>query len=201
MADEATPAPATPAPPTEETKTEQSVPYSRFAEVNDKAKQATQELQELKQRLQELEDRDKSEIERERTQRERLQAELQEREAKLVQVERGSWVRDAAVEAKFIDPTDALGRIDLSKIESASDAKREVKKIAESAKHLIQSEAPPTPQIGQVIAGGQPVDPNNLTPQQQAVLAQQKENEEFLNELKAASEQGWKSTSVGLLDG
>jgi hypothetical protein len=195
MPDEATPttpaaSPETPAPPVEETKT---VPYERFAEVNNKAKAEREAREDLERRLQELEDRDKSELERERAQRERLSAELEEKQRHLVKVERGSWVRDAAVEAKFIDPTDALGRVSLDAIESESDARKAVKRIAEQAKHLIQQEAPVAPQIGQVVAGGQPVNPNAPDPKQD-------ENERFLAELKEASSRGWSQSSTGLLD-
>lgn len=180
-------------PPDPSPKADQTVPYDRFKQVNDEAKAAKEQLKSLEQRLQEIEDKDKSELERERAQRERLQTELQEREARLTRVERGQWVREAAAEAKFIDPTDALGRVDLSQIESEADAKREVKKIADKAKHLVQAEPEPPPVPGRVLANGQPADPNAPDPRQE-------ENEKFLAELKAKSAEGWTSSSVGILD-
>lgn len=191
---EETTTPAPEAAPAEPAKTpeEKTVPYDRFAQVNGQAQEAKKKLEEMQARLQEIEDRDKTELERERSQRERLEAELQDRETRLVRVERGSWVRDAAMDANFIDPADALGRIDLSEIESATEARRAVKKIAEEAKHLIRQEAP-RPEIGQVVRDGQPVTAANPA-------TVDEESEKFLEELRAASRSGWSSSGAGLLD-
>lgn len=185
-------APATPAPPAP--TDDKSVPYERFVQVNDQAKAAKKRADELESRLQELEDRDKSELERERSQRERYENELRERDQRLTSLERGGWVKGAASAANFIDPADALGRIDLSTIESETDARRAVKKIAEEAKHLVKAEDPtPPPVPGRVLSGGHPVDPNVPNPSSE-------ENEQFLDELKKASSAGWVSSSTGLMD-
>lgn len=186
-----TPEPTTVAPPAE-TPPERTVPYDRFVEVNQKAKESASELKALQTRLQELEDKDKSELERERTQRERLQQELQARDTRLTQLERGSWVRDAANEHKFHDPADAVALVDLSKVESEADAKREVKRIASDKKHLVRQEQE-TPQIGQVLQNGAPTPPTPGAPQAD------QESAAFLDELKKAASDGWSSTS-GLLD-
>lgn len=183
----AEPAP-TPAPPAEKT-----VPYDRFKEVNDALKSEKDARKEMEDRLRELEDKDKSELERERAARERAEAELNETKSGLTRLERSSWVRDAAVEAKFIDSADAIGRVNLAEIESESDAKKAVKRIAENAKHLIQAEPPTPPVAGQVVRQGQVVDPNAPDPARE-------ESERFVQELKTASERGRSVSSVGLLD-
>ncbi len=185
----------TPAPEPEKT-----VPYERFAQVNQKAADATKQLGEMQARIQEIEDRDKSEVERASTQlqreqakREGLEAELQDNQKRLVNLERSQWIRNAAAEANFIDSTDALGRVDLSNIETETEAKRAIKKIAENATHLIRQESP-RPEIGRVVQGGQPVQPGQQAP------PPDNRDEEFLAELKAASTGGWSSSGAGLLD-
>lgn len=185
-------APETPPAPTEtpaESAPEQrTVPYDRFQQVNQEARQAKQQLEELNTRLQELEDRDKSEVERERTQRERAQTEAQELKARLQNLERGSLVRSAAAEAGFIDPDDAVGFVSLSEIESEKDAVQAVRNLAKRKQHLIKQAQPPA-QIGQVLANGQPTQAGG--PSQRDIEAEQ-----FLEQVKTAQESGWFSSPV-----
>lgn len=159
MADEpattTTTEPAEPAEPVTQPKEPQTVPYDRFAQVNQQAKDAQKQLKEMQDRLQELEDRDKSELERERSQRERAQQEKTDLEQRLVSLERGQWVRAAAQAAKFVDVDDAVAHLDLAGIESERDAKKAVEKLAERKQHLVRQE-PQRPEIGQVLKGGQP---------------------------------------------
>lgn len=201
MADTPPVTPDTPEAPPEtppEPKDEKTVPYDRFQQVNQQAKEAKEAQKRLEDRLAELEDRDKSELDRHRAQlereqkeRERLASELAQRDQRLTQLERGNWVRAAAQEAKFIDPEDAVLHASLGEIESERDAKQAVKRIAESKKHLIRQE-PERPEIGRVLQGGQPVDPGKPDPAAE-------ENQKFLDELKAASQSGWRA-APGLLD-
>lgn len=182
--------PVTEAKPAETPETpvaERTVPYDRFAQVNQEAKQAKQQLEELSNRLQELEDKDKSDLDRERTQRERAVSEANELKARLANLERGSLVRSAAAAAGFIDPDDAVGFVNLSEVESEKDAEQAVKRLAKRKQHLIKQATPPA-QIGQVLTNGQPTQGGQ--PQRDA------EAEQFLAQVKAAQESGWFSSPV-----
>ena len=119
------------------------------------AKEAREELNGLSTRLQQIEDRDKSEVERERSARERAEQERNTLTDRLTKLERGGWVRQAAQEASFVDPEDAVVHVDLSDIESERDAERAVKRLADRKKHLVQDEQR-QPQVGQVPQPGQP---------------------------------------------
>jgi hypothetical protein len=120
----------------------QKVPYERFEEVNQRAKKASQELEDLRTKLIEFEDRDKSEVERERAARERAESQLGELLGKVTALEKGSWVRSAAAELEFHDPEDAVTYLmpKLAGVEDEREAKRLVKKLAESKKHLVRAE-------------------------------------------------------------
>lgn len=200
MSDEPTTATAT---ATAEPPAERTVPYDRFKAVNDKLAEANRRAEEAAQRAQELEDRDKSELEQARSKIEKLEAknaelsgEVETLGGKLVNNERSAWVKDAAAQAKFIDPTDALGRVDLSSIEDRDAAKKAVAEVAKEAKHLIAAEGPTPPQIGRVLENGQPVQPT----QPQDPNAPSPEDVAFLAELKAASSAGWSSSGARLLE-
>ena len=75
----------------------QKVPYDRFEEVNTRAKQAETQLAELQAKLVEFEDRDKSETERERAARERAERRAEELLTQVTGLQKGSWVRSAAL--------------------------------------------------------------------------------------------------------
>lgn len=180
---------------------ERTVPYDRFKAVNDKLAEATRKAEEAAQKAQELEDRDKTELEQVRSKLEKAEARNAELEGevgnlsgKLTRNERSGWVRDAASKANFIDPADALGRVNLDEVETEAEAQKAVKTIADNAKHLLASDKPDPPQVGQVIRAGQPVSTNGEKD------PQVEENERFLTELKEASSKGWSSSSTGLID-
>jgi hypothetical protein len=65
------------------------IPYSRFEEVNKRAKKAEQELQELRDRILDFEDRDKSEAERDKARAERAERELSQMMQKVTGLEKG----------------------------------------------------------------------------------------------------------------
>lgn len=195
------PATAPPADPPADPPAERTVPYDRFKAVNDRLAEANRKAEEEAQKRQELEDRDKSELEQERSKREKAEARIAELQGEvegltgtITASQRSGWVKDAATKANFIDPADALGRVDLSSIEDEAAAKAAVKKVADDAKHLIAGEAPPPPQVGQVIRNGQPVPPSG-EPDPAAA-----ENEAFLQELKEANQRGWSTSTTGLIE-
>lgn len=164
---------------------DRTVPYDRFQQVNEAAKTAKAQLEEMKTRLEELESRDQSELERERKAREKYESGFNEMQQKLTVVERSSWLRSAAAEAGFDDPEDAVAFISPSSVESVEQAEREVKKLAKRKPKLLR-ETSPAPPIGQVLANGQRVDPN----------AQQRDEhaEQFAAQIRAAQDtDGWQS--------
>lgn len=188
-----TPAAATPAPAAEPVApSEQTVPYSRFAQVNETAKAAQKQLQEMQDRLEELESRDKSELERERSKRTQFEQQAAEMATRLERVERSGWIRSAAAVANFEDPDDAVAFISTQAVESAEDAEKAVKALAKRKPKLLR-EQQPSPQIGQVVHNGVPVPPGGQQPQQpeidpaaQALLAQ----------VQAAQAAGWTSSPL-----
>lgn len=164
---------------------DRTVPYDRFQQVNEKAKAAQQELDEMKSRLEELESRDQSELERERKQREKYETAATEMQQRLERMERSSWIRSAAAEAGFDDPEDAVAFISPGAVESAEQAEKEVKRLAKRKPKLLRDSSP-APPIGQVLANGQRVDPN----------AQQRDEhaEQFAAQIRAAQDtDGWQS--------
>lgn len=142
----------------EKTGEDQRIPYSRFEEVNKRAKQAEQELADLRSRLTEFEDRDKSEVERAQARAQRAEQELNKLMGKVTSLEKGAWVRSAAAELNFHDPEDAVSHLrdQLGGLEDQSDAKRLVRSLAKSRKHLIREEKKDDRRpIGQMFAGEQ----------------------------------------------
>lgn len=134
----------------------QKVPYERFEEINTRYKEAERRLEDLQSKLVEFEDRDKSETERERAARERAEAKAEELFQQVTGLQKGSWVRSAALEVGFHDPEDAVTYLSgkLAGIEDEREAKRLVKKLAESKKHLVREEQKQTrPTINRVFGG------------------------------------------------
>jgi hypothetical protein len=136
---------------------DQRIPYQRFEEVNKRARQAEKELSDLRSRLLEFEDRDKSEVDRERSARQRAESQLAELTGKVTGLEKGSWVRSVAAELNFHDPEDAVQHLrdQLGGLEDQSDARRLVKNLAKTKKHLIREEKKEAgrPSVGQMFAG------------------------------------------------
>jgi hypothetical protein len=108
-------------------------------------------------------------------------------------VERQTWIRDAAREAKFDDPADAVAFIDVSDVSDFEDALDQVKQLAKRKPRLLRQES--TPQIGQVVKDGRrvqreqgPARQDNLSP----------DEEDFLGQLKGAmSSSGWQNVPFG----
>lgn len=185
MADQA---PDTTAPAVADTPAEQTVPYSRFAEVNQTAKAAQKQLEEMQSRLEELESRDKSELERERSKREQFEQQARELSARMEKVERSGWIRSAAAALNFDDPDDAVAFISTAEIGSREDAEKAVNKLAKRKPKLLR-DASPSPAIGQVLANGQPVQADGqkqTDPAAEALLAQ----------ITAAQASGWTSVPI-----
>jgi DNA repair exonuclease SbcCD ATPase subunit len=171
-----------------EVPAERTVPYERFQQVNQQAKEAKQQLEDLRGRLEELETRDQSEVERERAKREQYESRSRELEQRLTVMERSSWLRSAAADAGFDDPEDAVAFINPSSVESEDEAERAVKKLAKRKPKLLRDTSP-APQIGQVLANGQRVDPNAPQRDQDA--------EAFMAQIRAAQdEDGWQSIPI-----
>jgi hypothetical protein len=136
----------------------QKVPYERFEEVNTRARKAEEELASIRDKLIALEDRDKSETERERAARERAEAKAEELFAQVTGLQKGSWVRSAALEVGFHDPEDAVTYLSgkLAGIEDEREAKKLVKRLAEDKKHLVrQEEKKERPTLSRVFGEGQ----------------------------------------------
>lgn len=156
----------------------QKVPYERFEEVNTRAKLAEQKLEELQSKLVEFEDRDKSETERERAARERAEAKAAELFEQVTGLQKGSWVRSAALEVGFHDPEDAVTYLSgkLAGIEDEREAKRLVKKLAESKKHLVRNEEKQQrPTLSRVFGNEQQPNGQRQQPQNPAQAAAQAE--------------------------
>jgi hypothetical protein len=136
---------------------DQRIPYQRFEEVNKRARQAEKELADLRSKILEFEDRDKSEVDRERSARQRAESQLAELTGKVTSLEKGSWVRSVAAELNFHDPEDAVQHLrdQLGGLEDQTDARRLVRNLAKSKKHLIREEKKedPRPSIGQMFSG------------------------------------------------
>lgn len=178
-----TPAPAADPP-------EQTVPYSRFAEVNQTAKQAQQQLKEMQDRLEELENRDKSELERERSKRTQFEQQASELSARLERMERSGWIRSAAAAAGFEDPDDAVAFIPSDSIESSDDAAKAVKDLAKRKPKLLRDTTPTQPQVGQVLQNGQPVTAGKSEPEIDPASL------ELLKQVQAAQASGWTSSPI-----
>lgn len=179
--------PATP--PPADPPAERTVPYDRFAQVNEQKAAAQQQLEEMQQRLQELEDRDKSELDKERSKREQFEQQATEMSQQLQRMERSAWLRSAAAEAGFDDPEDAVAFINPGSVDSAEAAEKEVKKLAKRKPKLLR-ETTAAPQIGQVLANGQRVDASSPQADENAKA--------FAAQIAAAQEtDGWQSIPLG----
>jgi hypothetical protein len=177
---------------------EQRVPYSRFEEVNKRYKKAEQELSELRNKILEFEDRDKSEVDRERNARQRAESQLTDLMGKVTGLEKGAWVRSAAAELNFHDPEDAVSHLrdQLAGLDDQSDAKRLVRSLAKTKKHLIREEKQPERRpIGQMFAGEHVQQQQNGQAQrptpQQAAAERELQFAQGLSEQLSKFRDGW----------
>jgi DNA repair exonuclease SbcCD ATPase subunit len=157
MAEEQAPQPTPDAPEgAEKAAEEQRIPYARFEEVNTRAKHAEKELEDLRQRIVDFEERDKSEAERAQARAQRAESQLANLQNTVTAMQKGSWVRSAATELGFHDPEDAIAHLaeKLARLEDERDAKRMVKSLAQSKKHLIRNDEAKDerPRIGKVFS-------------------------------------------------
>jgi hypothetical protein len=123
-----------------EEQAEQTIPYGRFKEVNERLKAAEAAAQSAAEELKKREEAELSEKERAEKQAAEAVARAEAAEARATTLERSSWVRDAA--SSFNDPADAVAMLDLSEIDSADKAKAAVEELGKSKPHLVKSEQP-----------------------------------------------------------
>ena len=148
---------------------EQTVPYSRFEQVNKKAKEADTQRKALEKTVADLqkamEDRASEglpELERMKNDMAKAQKRADEAEARaeaadkaVARSARERMVQAAALAQNFADPSDASAFVNLDDIEDEKDAERAVKDLAKRKKHLLKAEEPKLP--GRVLANGQPI--------------------------------------------
>lgn len=121
----------------------------------EKQERAERELEELRDRLLEFEERDKSEAERAKSRADRAESQLTQLQGKVTALQKGAWVRSVAADLGFHDPEDAVAHLgeQLGQFEDERDAKRAVKTLAQSKKHLIRRDEDKQdngPRIGRV---------------------------------------------------
>jgi len=135
--------------PTTDDPTEQRVPLDRFRSVTQENQTLRSQLDELSKWKQEQEDAALSEVERERVAREKAEADAASAHALVKQLERGAWVRSAAVAAGFADPEDAVALIDLDGVSEYDSAATAVRTLADAKPHLVaQTSSGPRPMAG-----------------------------------------------------
>ena len=141
---------------------EQRVPLDRFRQVTSENKDLKAQLDELAKWKEEQEQAQLSELERERQAREKAEAAASEAAELAQNLERGSWLRSAALAAGFADPDDAVALVGTADVENAEAAAAKVKELADKKPHLLRTgEAGPAP-IGAPLGGSAPtVDPDD----------------------------------------
>lgn len=125
-------------------------------------KKAERELSDLREKILQFEDRDKSDLERAQERATRAETQLQQLSQKVTSLEKGAWVRSAAAEFNFHDPEDAVVNLtdQLAGFEDQREARRAVERLAKAKQHLTRQEKKDSrPSIGQVLANGQPQQP------------------------------------------
>jgi predicted RNase H-like nuclease (RuvC/YqgF family) len=181
--------------------TDRTVPYSRFREVNAENKRLKQQVEQFGGRLEELETRDQTELQRERNKRQQYERELSEMQERATRIERSGWLRDAAREAKFMDPEDAIAQIGTGEVEDYDDAITAVKQLAKRKPYMVRQEAA-GPKVGEVMRDGRrqdgqraQQDPRRNAP---ADAGMNSEQHAFLDQLRQAQENaGWQSVPFG----
>ena len=168
------------------------IPYDRFKAANDKAKTLERDLAEMRSRLEERDDAEKSDVERLTKRAEAAEAKITAAEGRVVELERGGWIRTAAEKAGFIDSTDALSRARLGELDTEADAQAFVKQLAKDAKHLIAPKDD-RPGVERVLQGGQPVDDKPTGP-----AGPNEADQTLLAQIKAqADSAGWTEVPFG----
>lgn len=119
---------------------EQTIPYGRFKEVNERLKAAEAAAQSAAEELKKREEAELSERERAEKQAAEAVARAEAAEARATNLERSAWVRDAA--SNFNDPADAVAMLELAEIDSADKAKAAVEELGKSKPHLVKAEQP-----------------------------------------------------------
>jgi len=135
--------PASPAPSQQET-----VSYDRFKQVNDKLQAEADRAKALDAQLKQIQRQGQSEAERAIAERDdalalvsQIQQERDDAIRQADEVRRAGIIRDAAAAAGFIDPADAVARLSNRDVKTAAAAEREVKALADSAPHLVSTQA------------------------------------------------------------
>lgn len=166
MSDDAPAPEATqPAAPTEPAKpaAEKTVSYDRFTEVNEGYKSLKAELAETQRKLQEREEAEMSAADREKAGRARAEEERDSVKAETETYKRSRLIAKAARGTGFTDPDFAAEYLaSRGDIETDAQATKAVEALAKRIPGLVKQE-PPTPQLGQVLENGQPVDPKTAT--------------------------------------
>lgn len=145
---------------TEQSEGDQRVPLDRFRSVTSENKELRTELEDLKKWKEEQEQAQLSEIERERAAREKAEATAQEATEKALNLERGGWLRSAALAAGFADPDDAIALIGTKEIENSDGAAAAVKDLAEKKPHLLREGRDGPAPLGSPTAGNAPSSAN-----------------------------------------
>lgn len=172
----------TPGPEGEKTADEQRIPYARFEEVNKRARSAEKELKDLRARIMDFEERDKSEAERAQARAQRAESQLAGMQETVTAMQKGAWVRSVAAELNFHDPEDAVAHLTdrLANLEDERDARRAVKALSQSKKHLIRADESKDerPRVGRVFnAEDRATQPGNGQPLSRDQLAAHRETE------------------------
>lgn len=157
------------------TEPEQTVPYSRFEQVNRKAKEAAaetaalrKETEQLRRAIEEREsaglpelDQMKKRAEKLEQERDQLARERDEATKAVQRSKRERMVQAAAQAQNFADPSDASAFVDLDSIEDERDAERAVKALAKQKAHLLKAAEPTLP--GRVLENGRTTTPASPT--------------------------------------
>jgi hypothetical protein len=182
----------------EKVSEDQRIPYSRFEEVNNRAKHAEKELEDLRQRIVDFEERDKSEAERAQARAQRAEQQLSSMQDTVTAMQKGAWVRSAATELGFHDPEDAVAHLadKLARLEDERDARRIVKSLAQSKKHLVREEEKKEqrPRIGRVFSADERQAQSDQRPlnRNQAVAQREVEFAHSLAEELGKFREGWR---------
>lgn len=139
------PQPSSPAEPGGDGKKDDGqVPRGRLNEALEAKKTAEAELAKLQKEKEEREQAELSETEKEKKAREKAEEKLAAAEQKALNLERGSWVREAARALNFADAGDAVAMLTLSELDTEDKAKAAVKELSEKKPHLIATGSGPT---------------------------------------------------------